>query len=245
MGLMTRSLLLAVFVLLTTVGTLTMATENTQIKISNVASPIAAISTRLLRNAKSVDDDVTDSEDRGLQSFISSLLSTRQINSWIKAGKTDDFVMNTLGLTGLTGEKLKNNPNFKKFQAFQVGRWLKENTPTSSVLEKLKLNELDYAALITADGYNTYVKYVFDLGKRANKYNIEDWPTLFGTGTIEQLKHRAGLLRWVHNEDLDMFMASTIRTIEQLKHRAGLLRWVHNEDLDMFMASTIRSQQVL
>ncbi|POM58004.1 Avr1 secreted RxLR effector peptide protein [Phytophthora palmivora] len=213
MGLMTRSLLLAVFVLLTTIGTLTIATENTQAKISNVAPPIAASSTRLLRNAKSVDDDATVSEDRGLLSFLPS---NWQIKFWIKTGKTDDFVMNTLGIAGLTGEKLKNNPNFKKFQQFQVARWLKEKTPTSLVLEKLKLNELDYAALIKADGYNTYVNYVFDLGKRANQYDIEDWPKLFGTGTIEQLQHRAGLLRWVNNDNLDMFMASAIRSQQVL-----------------------------
>ncbi|OWZ16165.1 Avirulence protein [Phytophthora megakarya] len=185
---MHRSLLITVFILLSTVGTLVTAEKNDHTKISSNTAPGGSTHGRVLRGASTILADPTDSEEKTLLSpSITSRITKWRIKAWIATKRSDDYVLGALKISGLTGTQLKENSKFKIFQEFQVARWLKGKlaTPTSTVMKELKLQGLSGDALTAADGYSTYVKYVMALEKNLDNYDIKDWSKLFKGVTPE------------------------------------------------------------
>ncbi|OWZ15361.1 Avirulence protein [Phytophthora megakarya] len=168
---------------------------------------------RLLRVAELIDGEVTPNEEKELP-FIKSIIMKLKIKNWIKNEKTDEFVLAKLGIMGLTGKSLTASSNYKEFQAFQIGRWLKKDTPTTKVFADLNLNNLPHGT--DAVEYKTYLKYVEALGKRAYQYDFKVWRNLFGGGTRQELLEKARILKPLVTSETDLILMVGTRAVLEL-----------------------------
>ncbi|ETI46376.1 hypothetical protein F441_09207 [Phytophthora nicotianae CJ01A1] len=181
MDLMLRFLLLSVFALLSVA---VKATEFHHTKISRTDT--SGYGGRLLRTARMSDD-----EARGV--LIPGLKNWR-VTSWIKNGKSDDYVMDKLKLTGLIGRALTEDPNFKYFQKFKVDGWLKKGASTTTAWDDLGLNSIALGEVTKVDTFRIYQQYITELNKKAENIPWDRWSNLFGGGSETELAIKVSIL---------------------------------------------------
>ncbi|KAE9036700.1 hypothetical protein PR001_g6478 [Phytophthora rubi] len=151
---------------------------------------------RSLRVAETNIADAVDAEDRTL-----NIINTR-IQRWVLLKKSDEQVMEKLGIAkGLSRAAMKDHPNFQTFEDFQVKKWLKSYTSTSTVWDDLGLNNV-VGAVKSADGYGTYEKYVFALGDKVDKYIREHgrMPKLHKSVNEVENAHKVELLKTKYDD---------------------------------------------
>ncbi|KAE8897375.1 hypothetical protein PF005_g16051 [Phytophthora fragariae] len=95
-----------------------------------------------------------------------SLIMWAKVRSWARAGKSDAYVKEKLGIAGLRGGVLKSNPNYKHLQKFRyklegytLDDWMEEGLTVHGAWMHLKLNEVPEAALAQSDKFRTYKRY--------------------------------------------------------------------------------------
>ncbi|EGZ15318.1 hypothetical protein PHYSODRAFT_301880 [Phytophthora sojae] len=112
--------------------------------------------------------------------------------------------MNTLGIRqGLTRAQLRDHPEFKIFERFQVKKWLKEGTSPSQIWGNLGLTNFDGDVQIAA-GFTTYMEYVWALGAKVRKYNRNGGtpPTIHQIVDPEELRYTVSILHWKSFDDI-------------------------------------------
>ncbi|KAG7394402.1 Iron-sulfur cluster assembly 2, mitochondrial [Phytophthora boehmeriae] len=141
---------------------------------------------RLLRSAPDAKDSVVDAEERGALSTLTkkfSELKTKAVNSvktswWASIEKSDDTVLQKLGLTGLSGSKLTSDPRYKVYLQFRykaegkmLNRMLDNEVPPSDYWSDLgltlgPLTKAQFTNLKKTDEFKSYIRY-------AEKYDDE------------------------------------------------------------------------
>ncbi|RLN52046.1 hypothetical protein BBJ29_010060, partial [Phytophthora kernoviae] len=92
-------------------------------------------------------------------------------------GKSDDYVLNKLGLAGLTGKKLTEHPNYKSFvwysykaEGYKLNGWLRKDLPTFNAWKTLGLENkvalgVPIGTIMKTKEYGTYERYVGQFDK--------------------------------------------------------------------------------
>ncbi|ETP16071.1 hypothetical protein F441_09281 [Phytophthora nicotianae CJ01A1] len=140
-----------------------------------------------------------------------------RIKSWVKAKKTDDYVLTKLKLNELSDIALMEHANFKIFEQFKIAGWLKEQATTTKAWKDLGLDRLSVAEVLEAAAFSTYVQYVLALNEKAKKIDFHNWKTLFGGGSeTEFLVKVTTLVRKGRGiTDLKLMVGSGSRSLEQ------------------------------
>ncbi|ETL89066.1 hypothetical protein L917_11930, partial [Phytophthora nicotianae] len=181
MGVMHRFLLLAALTLFIVV---VKATEFRHTKMSRPTT--SGYGGRLLRTARMSDD-----EARGV--LIPGLKNWR-VTSWIKNGKSEDYVLNKLHLTNLIGRALTDDPNFKYFQKFKVDGWLKQKASTTAAWDDLGLSTLSVNEITKVDTFRIYEEYIKALNKKAKDIHWSQWSKLLGGGSDTEMAIKVSIL---------------------------------------------------
>nr|QMU24833.1 PaRXLR9 [Phytophthora agathidicida] len=153
-------------------GQVQVSTEHTSLS----RHPTTNDNIRSLRTVEA-DDDGT-SEERGLE-FVSKIGSyfknNYNVSKWAAKGKSEDYVKEKLGMTGLQGERLKSHPKYKYFESFviqeeahRLNRWLAQNvTPYDAWLKLGFARADDLAAIKDTNDFRIYKRYVTEFDNRA------------------------------------------------------------------------------
>ncbi|KAG7400354.1 hypothetical protein PHYBOEH_006111 [Phytophthora boehmeriae] len=148
---------------------------------------------RFLRTTKTIDDDDSDStnsintEERKIEmpAALKNLGIKAKRRYWLEFDKSDDYIKEKLGLTGLTGKQLTEHTNYKHFRWIQFRKegdmlhdWLAQVPPLPTFdawkklgLEDMVLKRVQLDVIKQTDKYATYERYV----KGFDKFIIREW----------------------------------------------------------------------
>ncbi|OWY96513.1 RxLR effector protein [Phytophthora megakarya] len=101
------------------------------------------------------------------------------VERWVKADKSDEFVLKKLKLTGLAGNALKRNKNYVFFENFvkmrdtnRVNTWLANDVPTYDVWKTLGFDHVrtmkDLGKIGDSDAYKLYMRYAYAFDDRVH-----------------------------------------------------------------------------
>ncbi|OWZ01355.1 RxLR effector protein [Phytophthora megakarya] len=107
------------------------------------------------------------------------------VERWVKADKSDEFVLTKLKLNGLTGNALKTSKNYVYFEHFlkmrdtnRVNTWLAKNVPTYDVWKTLGFDHvrtfMDMKKIAHTDAYQLYLRYAHAFDDHANTNFIQN-----------------------------------------------------------------------
>ncbi|OWZ08144.1 RxLR effector protein [Phytophthora megakarya] len=154
--------------------------------------------TRSLRIIKSSERiDASSTEERAVLSTLrnkfNDLGNEFKVIRWATSGKSDNYVLNKLGLKGLSGTALKTHKNYKIYESFldnvikhQLTKWVTEGRSTSTVWGILGLDKVPVKNLVTTKEFVVYFRYVklFDSEAMRN-WGLSKLPEMVGLSKTE------------------------------------------------------------
>ncbi|KAG2509957.1 hypothetical protein JM18_008921 [Phytophthora kernoviae] len=113
----------------------------------------------------------------------------KQVKTWVKDGKTSEFVKTELRMDKLSAEAMKSSPHFKyydKFMSKTTNEWARDDKSIDDVKKALGMEKLSVDAIKTSANYKYYDEF---MGSIVNRWvgggkSIDDVKKLLGMDTL-------------------------------------------------------------